>query len=64
MNPLLEQKLNSLKAAREFECWYLVKQPTEFTKLCYLVSVLKEYQDNNSVEVLSDYIDNEIIFFF
>ncbi len=60
MNELLNNKIEQLKAAEEYECWYLVKQPTEFTKLCYLVSVLKEYQDNNSVEVLSDYIDNHI----
>ena len=56
MNELLNNKIEQLKAAEEYECWYLVKQPTEFTKLCYLVSVLKEYQDNNSAEVLSNYI--------
>lgn len=60
MNELLNNKIEQLKAAEEYECWYLVKQPTEFTKLCYLVSVLKEYQDNNSVEVLSNYIENRI----
>lgn len=60
MNELLNNKIEQLKAAEEYECWYLVKQPTEFTKLCYLVSVLKEYQDNNSAEVLSNYIENRI----
>ncbi|MCH5192027.1 MAG: AAA family ATPase [Oscillospiraceae bacterium] len=60
MNELLKNKIEQLKSAAEYECWYLVKQPTEFGKLCYLVYILKEYQDNNSTEVLSKYIENRI----
>lgn len=44
MNPLLENKLEELNAAEKFECWYLVKHATDFDKLCYLVTFLKEYQ--------------------
>lgn len=60
MNELLKNKIEQLKAAREYECWYLVKQPTEFSKLCYLVSVLKEYQEDRSEEVLSRYVENRV----
>lgn len=49
MNPLLEQKLNSLKAAHEFECWYLVKHSTNFANLCYLVSFLKDYVEHPGI---------------
>lgn len=60
MNELLSNKIQQLTTASEYECWYLVKQPTEFSKLCYLVYVLKEYQDNNSSEVLNNYIIKRI----
>ena len=40
MNPVLETKLEELKNAKDYECWYLVKQPTAFDNLCYLVSFL------------------------
>ena len=60
MNELLSKKVAQLESAAEYECWYLVKQPTEFTKLCYLVSILKQYQESNSVEVLSTYIERNI----
>lgn len=39
MNDLLNKKLEQLKAANEFECWYLVKHSTEFYKQCYLASI-------------------------
>ena len=45
MNPVLETKLEELKNAKDYECWYLVKQPTAFDNLCYLVSFLKEFQE-------------------
>ena len=30
MNELLQEKLSFLEKADDFECWYLVKQPTDF----------------------------------
>lgn len=44
MNPILQNKLQKLKNASDYECWYLVKQPTAFDSLCYLVSFLEKYQ--------------------
>lgn len=56
MNALLEEKYNELQAADDYECWYLVKQPTAFDSLCYLVSFLKKYQETDSKAVLQEYI--------
>ena len=41
MNQVLENKLHELENASDYECWYLVKQPTAFDSICYLVSFLK-----------------------
>lgn len=63
MNPILQNKINELQNANEYECWYLVKQPTAFDSLCYLVSFLKDYKINppqNSSMPLQDYISNRI----
>ena len=56
MNELLEKKFKSLEIAESYECWYLVKQPTEFSQICYLVSALESYQKNTNKENLEDYI--------
>lgn len=60
MNPLLENKLNELSNASDYECWYLVKQPTAFDCLCYLVSFLKEYKLHDSTVNLQEYISQKI----
>ena len=60
MNPILETKFNELENASDYECWYLVKQPTAFDSLCYLVSFLKKYKEENSNDVLQDYISSQI----
>lgn len=60
MNPLLENKLNELNNASDYECWYLVKQPTAFDCLCYLVSFLKEYKAQDSAGNLQDFISEKI----
>lgn len=60
MNPILQAKLNELENASEYECWYLVKQPTAFDCLCYLVSFLKEYKENKYSESLENYIGKRI----
>lgn len=56
MNELLEKKFKSLEIAESYECWYLVKQPTEFSQICYLVSALESYQKNTNKENLGEYI--------
>lgn len=60
MNKLLQDKLDQLENASEYECWYLVKQPTEFDKLCYLVAILKEYQQSKIEETLDAYITRRV----
>lgn len=56
MNAILEEKYDQLKAASDYECWYLVKQPTAFDGLCYLVSILKKYQESDSKANIQEYI--------
>lgn len=56
MNVLLEEKLQQLERASDFECWYLVKQPTAFDSLCYLVSFLQEYQKGGARETIESFI--------
>lgn len=60
MDTILQSKLQQLQNANDYECWYLVKQPTEFSKLCYLVFVLKSYQEEQSNDNLSKYIEDKI----
>ena len=57
MNPILETKYNELTAANDYECWYLVKQPTAFDCLCYLVSFLKDFQDDGATGNLQEHIE-------
>ena len=60
MNPVLETKLEELKNAKDYECWYLVKQPTAFDNLCYLVSFLKEFQEAGRPGNLQSFISRRI----
>lgn len=60
MNPLLESKLNELNNASDYECWYLVKQPTAFDSICYLVSFLEDFKAQDTPGNLQDYIANKI----
>lgn len=60
MNPVLENKLLALKNANDYECWYLVKQPTAFDAICYLVSFLKEFQSETSTETLEAFIGQRV----
>lgn len=60
MNPLLESKLNELNNASDYECWYLVKQPTAFDSICYLVSFLEDFKAQDTPGYLQDYIANKI----
>jgi len=58
MNEMLAKKYKSLEAAEDYACWYLVKQPTDFSQICYLVSALESYQKNDKKEDLKEYIDS------
>lgn len=60
MNVILQNKLTELQNASDFECWYLVKQPTAFDSLCYLVSFLKEFKDGEHQGNLQDFIGTKI----
>ena len=60
MNTLLEQKREELERAEKYACWYLVKQPTDFDSLCYLVRFLQDYQDGGAVGRLKDDISRRI----
>lgn len=60
MNPILQNKLNELEKAENYECWYLVKQSTEFKYLCYLVSFLEKYQSSTQKTKLEDYINEQL----
>lgn len=60
MNPMLQKKLEELNQSGDYECWYLVKQPTAFDSLCYLVSFLKEYKEGQNSDNLQDYIGRKI----
>ena len=60
MNSVLQNKLDELNNASNYECWYLVKQPTGFDNLCYLVSFLKEFKSNGTQEKLQDFIEKKI----
>lgn len=56
MNEILQKKIDELDSAQQYDCWYLVKQDTSFTSLCYQVSFLKQYQDENMNTNLQEYI--------
>lgn len=60
MNDILQERLNKLKSLEKFSCWYLVKQPTTFFKLCYLVSFLEEYQKKHCTEQFEEFIEENI----
>ncbi|MCI7800418.1 AAA family ATPase [Eubacterium sp.] len=61
MNSVLQDKLNELQNANDYECWYLVKQPTAFDNICYLVSFLKEFKSKSTPENLQDFIGKKIV---
>lgn len=56
MNELLQRKLTELAELDKHQCWYLVKQPTEFGLICYLVFLLKRYKQQNHVDSLNDFV--------
>lgn len=60
MNPILQTKLDELERASDYECWYLVKQPTAFDSLCYLVSFLEDYKTKTVPGNLQDYVGQKI----
>ena len=60
MNSVLQNKLNELQNASDYECWYLVKQPTAFDNICYLVSFLKEFKSKDTPENLQEFIGKKV----
>ena len=60
MNLILQKKFDELKESEKYECWYLVKQPTSFDNICYLVSFLEEYKEDNKGINLQDFISQKI----
>lgn len=60
MNPVLQNKWDELDRAGDYECWYLVKHPVAFDKLCYLVSFLEEYQEQGGEGNLKQYVSHRI----
>lgn len=60
MNPILQAKLDELERAGNYECWYLVKQPTAFDSLCYLVSFLAEHKTKDMSSNLQEFIELKI----
>lgn len=60
MNPVLQNKLQKLQNASDYECWYLVKQPTAFDSLCYLVSFLEKYQGATQNKNIQDFISEQL----
>ena len=61
MNPILQDKLQKLQNASDYECWYLVKQPTAFDSLCYLVSFLEKYQSATQNKNIQDFISDQLV---
>lgn len=60
MNPVLQMKIDELEKADKYECWYLVKQPTSFDSICYLVSFLEEYQTNKTNVSLQGFVGEKV----
>lgn len=60
MNSIVQKKYDELDKANKYECWYLVKQPTSFENICYLVSFLEEYKEDNHGVSLQEYISQKI----
>ncbi|MDU3176668.1 AAA family ATPase [Anaerococcus sp.] len=60
MSSILDKKLENLENSNLYECWYLVKQPTDFSSLCYLVSFLEDYKKENLGTNLSTYINTRV----
>lgn len=60
MNSVLQNKFDALQKASDYECWYLVKQPTAFDNICYLVSFLKEFKSKEVSENLQDFIGKKV----
>ena len=56
MNELLQRKLTKLAELDKHQCWYLVKQHTDFSLICYLVFLLKRYKQENHVDKLNDFV--------
>lgn len=60
MNNLLQKKIAELENSSDYECWYLVKQDTNFVSLCYQVEFLREFQENVSGLNLEKFMEQAV----
>lgn len=60
MNPVLQKKWDELNRAADYECWYLVKHPAAFDRLCYLVSFLAEFKERDEAGNLHRFISGKL----
>lgn len=60
MNDFLQKRLQELENSEQGQCWYIVKQQTDFSKLCYLVSFLDDYKKTEKKQNLESYISEKI----
>lgn len=60
MNPVLQKKWDELNRAADYECWYLVKHPAAFDRLCYLVSFLAEFKERDEAGNLQRFISGKL----
>ncbi|WP_201576619.1 McrB family protein [Psychrobacter sp. H8-1] len=59
MNELLQRKLTKLAELDNLQCWYLVKQPTEFGLICYLVFLLKRYKEEGYRGNIAEFVSEQ-----
>ena len=59
MNELLQRKLTKLAELDNLQCWYLVKQPTEFGLICYLVFLLKRYKEEGYRGNIEEFVSQQ-----
>jgi hypothetical protein len=60
MNEILQNKINELDSAKDYECWYLVKQDTSFISLCYQVEYLRQFQEDSQGLNLENFVKKSV----
>lgn len=60
MNEILQHKIDELNSAKQYECWYLVKQDTSFISLCYQVEYLQQFKEDSKGLNLENYIKQSV----
>lgn len=60
MNEILQNKISELDSAKDYECWYLVKQDTSFVSLCYQVEFLRKFQEDSKGLNLETFVKQSV----